>query len=62
MLVNLAEDGWAVDVQVVSNFLKKVLTSGNDEEDFLQIINPIIFTVLVILLSFFMRFSWAIVI
>ena len=62
MLVNLAEDGWAVDVQVVSNFLKKVLTSGNDEEDFLQIINPIIFTVLVILLSFFMRFSWAVVI
>jgi hypothetical protein len=62
MLVNLAEDGWAVDVQVVSNFLKKVLTSGNDEEDFLQIINPIIFTVLVILFSFFMRFSWAVVI
>lgn len=62
MLVNLAEDGWAVDVQVVSNFLKKVLTSGNDEENFLQIINPIIFTVLVILFSFFMRFSWAVVI
>ena len=62
MLVNLTEDGWAVDVQVVSNFLKKVLTSGNDEENFLQIINPIIFTVLVILLSFFMRFSWAVVI
>ena len=62
MLVNLAEDGWAVDVQVVSNILKKVLTFGNDEEDFLQIINPIIFTVLVILFSFFMRFSWAVVI
>jgi hypothetical protein len=62
MFVNLAEDGCAIDGQVVSNFLKKVLTSGNDEEDFFQVINPIIFTVLVIFFSLFLRFNWAVVI